>query len=93
MLSGASHARLRDSSPVSNVRRPKKWHSELIEYVTWCSTSMRIRPPHSMPVRPSTSRPPMAKPRTNGSTSPTVTHRTKVRSTHDTTGSFMRSGA
>ena len=29
--SGASHARLRDSSSVANARRPKKWHSELIE--------------------------------------------------------------
>ena len=27
----ASHARLRDSSPVSKSRRPKTWHSELIE--------------------------------------------------------------
>ena len=29
--SGASHSRLRDSSPVSKLLRPKKWHSELIE--------------------------------------------------------------
>ena len=28
---GASQARLRDSSSVSNLRRPKKWQSELIE--------------------------------------------------------------
>jgi hypothetical protein len=27
---GASQARLRDSSPVANGRRPKKWHSELM---------------------------------------------------------------
>ena len=27
----ASHSRFRDSSFVSNWRRPKKWHSELIE--------------------------------------------------------------
>ena len=29
-VKGASHARLRDSSPVSNACRPKKWHSELM---------------------------------------------------------------
>ena len=28
--SGASQARLRDSSPVANGRRPKKWQSELM---------------------------------------------------------------
>ena len=32
-----SQNRLRDSSLVANRRRPKKWHSELIEYVAWCS--------------------------------------------------------
>ena len=31
---GASQPRLRDSSPVANGRRPKKWHRELMLKVT-----------------------------------------------------------
>ena len=55
-----SQNRLRDSSFVSKRRRPKKWHSELIEYVAWCRTSTRTAPPHSIPVKPSRSVPPNA---------------------------------
>ena len=58
--SGASQARLRDSSPVSKRLRPKKWHSELIEYVTWCSSRIRTAPPHSRPVSAAVSVPPSA---------------------------------
>ena len=60
IVSGASHIRLRDSSFVANLRRPKKWQSELIEYVEWCRTRTRTAPPHSRPVKPSRSVPPNA---------------------------------
>jgi hypothetical protein len=91
--SGVSHSRLRDSSFVANFLRPKKWHSELIEYVTWWSTRTRTAPPHSMPVRPSRSVPPNAQPRKNGAARPPATQRTNLRSTALTTGSAIRSGA
>ena len=63
-----SQKRLRDSSFVWNACRPKKWHSELIEYVTWCRTSSRTAPPHSRPVSPVVIVPPMAMPSRNGAT-------------------------
>ena len=65
-----SHARLRDSSSVSKRRRPKKWHSELIEKVTWCRTSSRTAPPHSRPVSAAVSVPPISQPRPNAAPSP-----------------------
>src|SRR3954470_7608926 len=89
----ASHARLRDSSLVSKSRRPKTWHSELIEYVTWCSTPTRISPPQSSDVRPVTSGPPSRKPIPNGTMKPATTQKTNVLLTHATTGSLSRSGA
>ena len=91
--SGESHSRLRDSSPVSKRRRPKKWHSELIEYVTWWSRNTRTRPPHSIAVSPVMTEPPISTPSGNGIASPSVTHQTKVRSTKLTVGSAIRSGA
>ena len=91
--SGASHSRLRDSSPVSKRLRPKKWHSELIEYVTWCSRKTRTSPPHSIPVSPVMIEPPIATPSTNGIASPITTHSTNVRSMKLIVGSASRSGA
>jgi hypothetical protein len=75
------------------LRRPKKWHSELMLYVAWWSTSIRTAPPHSRPVRPVATEPPIAQPRKNGTTRPAATQSTKVRLMKATTGSFIRSGA
>ena len=79
--SSDSHARLRDSSPVSKRRRPKKWHSELIEKVTWCRTSNRTAPPHSRPVSAAVKVPPMSHPSPNAAPSPPIAHTRNVRST------------
>jgi hypothetical protein len=88
-----SQNRLRDSSFVWNACRPKKWHSELIEYVTWCSTSSRTAPPHSRPVSPVVIVPPMAMPSRKADASPPTAKSTNERSTQRTTGSASRSGA
>ncbi len=32
-------------------RRPKKWHTELIENVAWCTKKIRAAPPHSRPLQ------------------------------------------
>ena len=56
-VSGASHTRLRDSSPVSYVRRPKKWHSELMLNVAWWTRKMRTAPPQRRPGQPAGERP------------------------------------
>jgi hypothetical protein len=54
--SGASHARLRDSSVVPNGRRPKQWQSELMLKVASCSRKRdaetdRERQPRGHPQR------------------------------------------
>src|SRR3954452_16015389 len=73
-----SHNRLRDSSPVANCRRPKKWQSELMLYVEWCRTSIRTAPPHSRPVSASVSVPPISQPRRNGTIRPARTQTRNV---------------
>ena len=47
----ASHATLVEWSSMSKRRRPKKWHTELIDHVTWCRRKMRTRPPQMRPRR------------------------------------------
>ena len=48
--SSASQKTLVEWSSTSKRRVPKKWQTELIDHVTWCSRKMRTRPPHSRPV-------------------------------------------
>ena len=54
--SGASQNTLRDSSSMSNRLRPKKWHTELIDQVTWWSRNTRTKPPHRSAVSASPGR-------------------------------------
>ena len=49
-VGSASHHTLVDLSSVAKRRRPKKWHTELIDQVRWWSMNTRTRPPHSRPV-------------------------------------------
>src|SRR5215207_3959532 len=57
-------------SSTAKRRVPKKWQTELIDQVTWCSRKIRTAPPHSAPVRPSATEPPNAHPRPNGRRKP-----------------------
>ena len=47
--SGASQKTLVEWSSTSKRREPKKWQTELIDQVTWCSRKIRTAPPHSAP--------------------------------------------
>src|SRR3954469_4933990 len=58
----ASQKTLRDSSSVANRRRPKKWQTELMLQVMWCSRKMRTSPPHRSPVRPPANSPVSSQP-------------------------------
>ena len=60
--SSESQKTLVEWSSTAKRRVPKKWQTELIDHVTWCSRKMRTAPPHSAPVRPSSSVPPMSQP-------------------------------
>jgi hypothetical protein len=82
-----------DSSAVAKRRRPNTWQIELMLYVGWWSTNSRTAPPHSSPVRPAVTLPPIATPSPNGSASPASAHTTKVRSTKRIVRSASRSGA
>ena len=58
--SGASQNTLVEWSSTSKRREPKKWQTELIDQVTWCSRKMRTAPPHSAPVTAAASVPSIA---------------------------------
>ena len=54
-----SHATFVLWSSSGKRRRPKKWHTELMDQVTWWSRNARTRPPHTRP-RTAPSTPPWA---------------------------------
>ena len=62
----ASGHRLVLRSAVSSGRRPKVWHSELTDQVTWWRSAIRTRPAHSSAVSAPTRVPDRAKPITKG---------------------------
>src|SRR6185312_12650266 len=78
----ASQKTLRDSSSVSKRRRPKKWQTELIDHVMWCSRKIRTKPPHTSPSRPPTSEKPLStNPSAKGTSSVAPTQKRNVRLT------------
>ena len=58
--SSASQKTLVDLSSVSNRRWPKKWQTELIDQVMWCTKNTRTRPPQNRASSAAVSVPPMA---------------------------------